>query len=69
MKQHLNLKSKILIIGLYQASDDDIQKEIDGRKKLLEEAENLYTPVKLQKINKNEEINSKFKSLIVRRKT
>lgn len=55
--------------GLYQASDDYIQKEIDGRKKLLEEAENLYTPVKLDKINKKEAINSKFKSLIGRRKT
>ena len=51
--------------GLYKASDDDIQKEIDDRKKLLEEAENLYTPVKLQKINKDKKINSKefFKRL------
>lgn len=55
--------------GLYQALDNDIQIKIDKRKKLLEEAENYYTPEKLNKINKNEAINSKFEILIGKRKT
>ena len=55
--------------GLYQALDNDIQINIDKRKKLLEEAENYYTPEKLNKINKNEAINSKFQILIGKRKT